>query len=65
MGHHIDDEGRFQSDKFPELPPDKIVLSFRDPEACRALEVFAAICKDVELAEDVAARIATIRRQGG
>lgn len=63
MGHHIDDEGRFQSDRYPELPPDKIVLSFKDPEALRALEVFAAISKDVDLAEDVATRIATIRRE--
>lgn len=61
MGHHIDSAGRFKSDKYPELPPDKIVLSFNDPEALRALEVFASICKDVELAEDVGERIRTIK----
>lgn len=63
MGHHIDDEGRFQSDRHPDIGPDKIVLSFKDPEALRALEVFAAICKDTELAEDVGERIRSIRRE--
>ncbi len=42
MGHHTDSDGRFQSDNYPDLPPDKIVLSFNDPEARRALEVFGS-----------------------
>lgn len=31
MGHHIDDQGQFQSDKYPELGPDKVVISLKDP----------------------------------
>ena len=59
MGHHIDSEGRFQSDKYPNLPPDKIVLSFKDPAARRALEELAVAyeCVDLDLAEDVQARL--------
>lgn len=41
MGHHIDDQGRFQSDRHPDLAPDKIVLSFKDPLAQRALWALA------------------------
>ena len=63
VNHHIDDAGRFQSDRHPDLPPDKIILSFHDPEARRALVVFAAVCKDVELAEGVAERLASISRE--
>lgn len=57
MGHHIDDEGRFQSDKYPELSPDKIVLSFKDPAAKVALRVYAAHTEDGELAEDITTRL--------
>lgn len=31
MGHHIDEQGRFQSDKYPGLGPDKVVISLKDP----------------------------------
>lgn len=30
MAHHLDAQGRFQSDKYPELAPDKIVVSLRE-----------------------------------
>ena len=29
MGHHIDPRGRFQSDPYPALAPDKIVVSVK------------------------------------
>lgn len=33
MGHHLTADGQFQSDRHPDLPPNKIVLSFKDPHA--------------------------------
>ncbi len=61
MGHHIDKKGRFQSDKFPDLAPDKIVLSFKDPAARRALRVYSIHAEDRELATDIRIRIDTIK----
>ena len=62
MGHHIDKEGRFQSDKYPDLPPDKIVLSFKDRRAWRALETLAEEYQydDAELAGDISERLRVI-----
>lgn len=62
MGQHIDSEGRFQSDKYPELGPDKIVVSFRHPEARTALYVLAVGYEstDAELSADILARLASI-----
>lgn len=60
MGHHIDREGRFQSDKFPNLLPDKIVLSFKDPAARRALRVYSIHAEDRELANDIWKRLQSI-----
>lgn len=57
MGHHIDSEGRFQSDKYPDLPPDKIVLSFKDLAARRALLDYCNRTKDRELADDINFRL--------
>lgn len=65
MGHHINKQGEFQSDKYPDLPPDKIVLSFKDPEARKALDVFAVETSDFELSKDIWVRLRTIRRDGG
>ena len=63
MGHHIDSEGRFQSDKYPDLAPDKIVLSFKDPHARVVLGMYAVHCGDdaPELAADIQERLRTIR----
>lgn len=62
MGHHIDAEGRFQSDKYPDLPPDRIVLSFRSPAAWQALAALAEGYgeRDPELAADIMARLASL-----
>ena len=57
MGHHINKKGQFQSDKYPDLPPDKIILSFKDEAAKRALAVFASYTKDKELAHDILERL--------
>ena len=62
MGHHIDSKGRFQSDKYPDLEPDKIVVSFKDPRARKALFRLAEDCEDSdsELSWDVRERLSTI-----
>ena len=56
MGHHIRADGKFQSDRHPQLDPDKIVLSFKDPTAIRALHKYAMETPDRELAQDIRAR---------
>jgi len=61
MGHHIDSEGRFQSDKFPDLPPDTFLLSLKDPEARAAISTYVTICKDRELATDLIQRMRVLR----
>lgn len=60
MGHHIDYKGRFQSDKYPDLPPDKIILSFHDPVAQSTLRYFALFAQDRELARDISQRLDTL-----
>ena len=62
MGHHIDKDCRFRSDKFPDLDPDYIALSFKDEAARQALSVFCQHTTDKELADDILKRIETILR---
>jgi len=57
MAHHITADGKFQSDKYPTLGPDKIVLSFKDPAARKALRLFVLWTADTVLAEDILWRI--------
>lgn len=59
MGHHIDSEGRFQSDKHPGLPPDRIRLNLANPRSERALRVLAEDYAeaDPELARDLVTRL--------
>ncbi len=54
MSHHINAKGQFQSDRHPDLPPNKIILSFRDPAARAALLNYAHRTPDRELADDIA-----------
>lgn len=65
MGHHIDHAGRFQSDKYPDLSPDKILLSFRDKATRRALEVLAEDyqSKDPGLAKDILDRLSSVTEE--
>ena len=53
MGHHINKSGNFQSDKYPKLPENKFLLSFKDPVARKALKVYAESANDKELAYDI------------
>lgn len=65
MSHHLDGLGRFQSDKFPDLAPDKIVVSFKDRRARRALFALARGYEhtDEALAKDIRERLATIVKE--
>lgn len=66
MGDHINPAtGQFQSDKHPELPPDKIIVSFRDPLARSALRALASSYAtkgghEAELASDILARLRSL-----
>lgn len=53
MGHHINSKGEFQSDRNKDLKPNRIVLSFNDPVARKALRFYANNTLDRELAEDI------------
>ena len=66
MGRHINARGEFQSDKYPDLPPDRIVLSFRDVRAWPSLMVLARRYEpvDPELAQDIRTRLQTIELVG-
>ena len=53
MGHHINSDGQFQSDKHPDLPPNKIALDFRDAFARGPLLFYAQVTPDRELGLDI------------
>lgn len=50
---HLDKNGDFRSDKFPELPAGYIALSFRDPYARSALERLANDTPNDQLRRDI------------
>jgi len=53
MGHHIDENGYFKSDKHPDLPINKIALDFRDIHARPCLRMYARLTLDQELKDDI------------
>jgi len=57
MGHHINEKGEFQSDKYKDLPPDRFLLSFNDPVAREAIRLYAEKTDMKELAEDLLKRL--------
>jgi len=62
MSHRIDEQGRFQSDKHPDLPPDRIRLSFERKASHPALAALAEAYQDIDpgLANDIRARLRTV-----
>jgi hypothetical protein len=62
MGHHLTADGQFKSDRHPDLPAGKIVLSFRDPCATLGLWVtaFDYRAQDPELSEDIVIALAKL-----
>lgn len=64
MGHHLNENGFFQSDKHPELKEHKIMLDFRDEYAQKALKKYALLTHDTELSEDIQHAIINVNRAG-
>lgn len=60
MGHHINEKGFFQSDKYPDLPENKIILDFRDEYAQHALLMYATLTHDKELSDDIKAGVGAV-----
>lgn len=60
---HINNSGEFQSDKLPQLAPDKIVFSFKDKLARRALEFYATMTDDSDLAKDIFFRVKVLDQE--
>jgi hypothetical protein len=55
MGAHINKTGQFQSDKYPDCPPDKVLLSLHDAKAQPLLWEYEN--DDKEFGEDIKARL--------
>lgn len=62
MGAHIDKAGRFQSDKYPTCPPDKVPLSVNDKDAQPFLWAYAELhrSRDAEFADDLQSRLRAV-----
>jgi hypothetical protein len=58
--HQLNTLGQFQSDQFPNMRPDEIVLSFRDPAAIVVLHAFADLTDDNDLAVAIVKRLDAI-----
>ncbi len=65
MRSHIDNSGRFQSDKYPSCPPDKVPLSVKDPTAQDLLAEYARRRRpvDAEFSADLEYRLHTVGYQ--
>lgn len=59
MGSHINDQGKFQSDKYPTCPPGKVPLSVEDPLAQGLLWEYAQRRRpvDAEFSDDLEAAL--------
>ena len=55
MGHHLTGKGTFKSDKYDWCPEGYFALSFKDPLALQAINFYAVLTKDKELADDLLA----------
>lgn len=64
-GHHINAAGEFQSDKHPDLPPDRVRLNILRPENWPALLLIADAYqeKDAEFADDLRGRIEALKAE--
>jgi hypothetical protein len=60
---HLNSLGQFQSDQYPNLAPDEIVLSFKDPAAMEALYTFADLTEDDDLAVAIVKRLDAIAKE--
>lgn len=62
MGAHIDKEGRFQSDRYPTTPADKVPLSVNDKAAQPLLWDYAPKRRkvDAEFSDDLESRLKAV-----
>ena len=62
MGHHINEDGNFQSDKHADMPPNRLRLNMENPLSLRALMVLSADYEDhdVEFASDIRIALAKL-----
>ena len=61
---HINENGKFQSDKYPDTPEDAVLLKLKDPAARAVLRLYAELRrpKDEQFADDLLWRINQIER---
>ena len=64
MGHHINKNGFFQSDKHPELKEHQIILNFKDVYAQGVLRDYALTCQDEELSHDIQMALINVKAAG-
>lgn len=64
MGHHINDKGEFQSDKFPQLPPDYVAINMKHEHNWPVLAALAVTYRDKkpDFAEDILTRLDSLHR---
>ena len=53
MGHHINADGEFKSDKYDWCPAGFFALKFTDPIAREAMSLYAVRTTDIELSRDL------------
>lgn len=53
MGHHIQIDGQFKSNKYDWCPTGFLALKFTDPKAELALRAYAQETDNIELSKDI------------
>lgn len=64
MGHHLTDDGNFQSDKHPELPENVFALHMDDEKARDLVYQYAHRTDEDELREDLLAALENTEPEG-
>lgn len=62
MGCHLTEDGRFRSDKYDWCPPGFFALKLSDPTAQEAALLYASLCPDAALADDLVLAVQAERR---
>ena len=67
MGHHLTPDGKFKSDKFPDLPEDYVAIKVSSPKARAGLQYIVRdyMLDDPEFAEDLLTAVLNAGRNGG
>jgi hypothetical protein len=64
MGHHLTDDGDFQSDKHPELPENVFALHFDDQKARDLIREYAHRTDEDDLREDLLSALEKTEPEG-